>query len=395
MAAYYNEWDKDAAEWIRQLIKLGVIPEGEVDERSISDVAPSDLMGFTQCHFFAGIGAWAYALRQAGWPDDRPAWTGSCPCQSFSNAGKRKGFDDERHLWPDWFWLIEVGRPVCIFGEQVSSKDALAWLDLVSADLEGIGYSAGALAPCSAGVGAPCIRERLYWVASSCGERVLRAVGSHSGKTRADMQNGEEWERLRPDVGASLRTGGLVQPDRDGRWTDLEGSGPQGRTAAGRPGADGGLASAGSVGPRGCGDGDSGRLIGEVQAEGRSAAVRFASPEVERPQEVQPYKRLPAERDHRPGPTNGFWAGADWALCRDERKGVLRPTLRPFESEPEPFALADGVAESLGFGWQAGEASTFPLSVKEVDRAMRLKGYGNAINAEVARLFIESAMEAL
>ncbi|MEY6762944.1 DNA cytosine methyltransferase, partial [Kluyvera ascorbata] len=56
MSAYYNEIDPFAAQWLRNLIASGHIAPGEVDERSIEDVTPDDLRGFTQCHFFAGIG---------------------------------------------------------------------------------------------------------------------------------------------------------------------------------------------------------------------------------------------------------------------------------------------------------------------------------------------------
>ena len=136
MSAYYNEIDPFAAQWLRELIKAGHIAPGEVDTRSIENVAADDLAGFTQCHFFAGIGTWSYALRCAGWPDDRPVWTGSCPCQPFSAAGKRKGTADERHLWPSFFRLISQCRPDVIFGEQVASPDGLAWLDIISSDLE-------------------------------------------------------------------------------------------------------------------------------------------------------------------------------------------------------------------------------------------------------------------
>jgi DNA (cytosine-5)-methyltransferase 1 len=84
---YYNEFDPYAAQWLRNLIEAGHIPQGEVDSRSIKDVKASDLSGFVQCHFFAGLGGWSRALRLAGWPKDRPVWTGSCPCQPFSAAG--------------------------------------------------------------------------------------------------------------------------------------------------------------------------------------------------------------------------------------------------------------------------------------------------------------------
>jgi DNA (cytosine-5)-methyltransferase 1 len=171
MSAYYNEIDKHAAQWLRNLIAEGLIAPGDVDERSIEDVLPSELAGYTQCHFFAGIGGWSYALRLAGWPDDRPVWTGSCPCQPFSAAGKGKGADDERHLWPAFRWLIDQCRPATVFGEQVASRLGRDWLAGVRADLEALGYGVGAADISAAGVGAPHIRQRLWWVADSNGRQ--------------------------------------------------------------------------------------------------------------------------------------------------------------------------------------------------------------------------------
>lgn len=166
--AYYNERDPFAAQWLRNLIAAGHIAPGDVDERSITEITPDDLRGYAQCHFFAGIGVWSHALRRAGWADDLPVWTGSCPCQPFSAAGKQKRFDDDRHLWPTWFNLIRECRPAIVVGEQVAS--ALDWLDLVSADLEGAGYAFGASDLCAAGFGGAHIRQRLYFVAHSFGE---------------------------------------------------------------------------------------------------------------------------------------------------------------------------------------------------------------------------------
>lgn len=180
---YYNEIDPYAAQWLRNLIAAGHIASGVVDERSICDVDSADLADFTQCHFFAGIGVWSLALRRAGWPDDRPVWTGSCPCQPFSAAGKRDGFSDERHLWPHLFRLIAQRRPAVVFGEQVASRDGLEWLDLVQADLEGADYASAAVDICAAGVGAPHIRQRLYWVADADDARL---EGRFAVRQRAD-----------------------------------------------------------------------------------------------------------------------------------------------------------------------------------------------------------------
>jgi DNA (cytosine-5)-methyltransferase 1 len=168
--AYYNEIDRFAAAWLRELIKAGAIAQGDVDERDIRDIRPDELRGYTQCHFFAGIGVWSHALRLAGWPDDRPVWTGSCPCQPFSLAGKQHGFADERHLWPSWYHLISQCEPRVVFGEQVKAAIRQGWLDLVQDDLEAAGYAFGAIAFPACGVGAPHIRQRIYFVADAAWE---------------------------------------------------------------------------------------------------------------------------------------------------------------------------------------------------------------------------------
>jgi DNA (cytosine-5)-methyltransferase 1 len=169
MAAYYNEIDPYAAQWLRNLIAAGHIAPGDVDERSIVDVLAADLCGYEQCHFFAGIGGWSYALRLAGWPDDRPVWTGSCPCQPFSEAGKQLGFSDSRDLWPDWFSLIGQRRPAIVFGEQVASKIGVVWADRTASDLEGADYAFGTAILSAACVGAPHRRDRFYFAAHAIG----------------------------------------------------------------------------------------------------------------------------------------------------------------------------------------------------------------------------------
>ena len=262
MIAYYNEFDPKAAAWLRELIKHGHIAPGVVDERSIEDVVPDELVGYTQCHFFAGIGVWSYALRRAGWPDDRQVWTASCPCQPFSQEGEGAGFADERHLWPHLYHLVGQRRPGIVIGEQVASKDANPWVDLVQTDLEALGYAFGAIAFPSAGVGAPHIRDRVYWV-------------GHADHTRLEGHAG--------DVGSA------------------------GWRAATRPTA-------------------AASLLGDCNT------------------------------------ADGPWRDADWLLCRDGR-------------------------------WRPVEPGTFPLAHGAPARVGRLRGYGNAINAEAAKAFVEAVME--
>lgn len=225
MTAYYNEIDPHAAAWLRELIKDNLIAPGYVDERSISDVTPSDLDGFTQCHFFAGIGGWSLALRLAGWPDDRPIWTGSCPCQPFSTSGKKQGVNDERHLWPDFYKLINDRKPAIVVGEQVASwevvgrtggkpkeSDGPAWIDIVCHDLEESNYATGFTVFPAAGIGSPSKRDRCYWLALEYGSgKGLEGYGEPG-----EQQIPKGWKRAQ---GCYCETGSVDRHSgRDGVW---------------------------------------------------------------------------------------------------------------------------------------------------------------------------------
>lgn len=169
--AYYNEIDPNAAAWIRELIKSGAIMPGTVDERSIADVAASDLHGFTRCHFFAGIAGWELALQLVGWPEDRPVWTGSAPCQPFSVGnvahGGGKGKADARHLAPVFVRLIGQCRPSVVFGEQVAAAVGKEWWDEAACELERCGYACAAAVLPACAYGAEHERKRLFWGAHS------------------------------------------------------------------------------------------------------------------------------------------------------------------------------------------------------------------------------------
>jgi len=209
--AYYNEIDPFAAAWLKELISQNLIAPGEVDTRSIVDVQPRDLAGFTQCHFFAGIGVWSYALREAGFSDKDELWSGSCPCQPFSDAGLGKGFKDERHLWPAWFRLVRKCKPKRIFGEQVASSSALKWFDAVSLDLETVGYAVGATSFPACGVGAPHIRQRLWFVADTGRPRLQRPWAE-----RRSRERGAQGQTLGGCAPGALADAGEDTSGRDG-----------------------------------------------------------------------------------------------------------------------------------------------------------------------------------
>ena len=213
---YYNEWKRHPAAWLRELIKDGLIAPGDVDERDIREVKPEDLRGYDQHHFFAGIGGWSYALRLAGWPDDRPVWTASLPCQPYSSAGKKKGFADERDLWPAFRELVTACKPELVLGEQVDKAIGYGWLDRVYDGMERQGYTCGAVVFPACSVGAPHLRQRLYWTAISDGSGGLgnaAGVGQSGGE--------ENGGRQRTDV-----LGSRFEPSvwRDSYWlTDRDG----------------------------------------------------------------------------------------------------------------------------------------------------------------------------
>ncbi len=398
---YYNEFDPKAAAWLKQLIEYKQIPQGHVDSRSILEVVPADLAGFTQCHFFAGIGGWSLALRLAGIPTTEPLWTASLPCQPFSAAGKQRGTEDERHLAPVFLELVRQCRPANCFGEQVASKLARTdWLPGIRLELEALGYSFGAAdlcAPCAGEIGEgrivrgdseswerviighPHIRQRLYWVADS--RHDLWRGRTITDRTERSSPPNSSW------MGESNIEG-------------CEGSHDHGESSRGiqclsaKPSGDGGLANpsggdelresrSGNEGIGSCGE-PLGRGLQQADSDGSHSGLPHTR-SGGREMEIQPARNGGSEICIGETVRSGVYGTPNFTFlhCRD---GKTRRT------ESGIFPLVDGLPRGVV---PSGDPSdpNYTNSTAE-GRAMRLKGYGNAIVPPLAAMFIKSYMEA-
>jgi DNA (cytosine-5)-methyltransferase 1 len=367
VTAYYNENDPYAAQWLRNLIAAGHIAPGIVDERSIKDVEAFELMQFTQCHFFAGIGIWSHALRRAGWSDDRPIWTGSCPCQPFSAAGKQKGFEDERHLWPIWNKLIEQCKPAVVVGEQVDK--ALDWIDLVSSDLEAQSYAFGTAIISAAGFEGAHIRHRNYFVGLQHSESDGRQQRWSKPNERGSIvRRGDDG--LADDFNARLQ--GRISGGKDTERENID-------RHFGRSGTVNGLGNSGfKSGERG---------TRSVSGEETSSASAW---------------HPDGRHDHGypdASETDGMADACSGSITQsvgqsDSRNGDA--TIDAEARTTDAIMLGRQAVDWL-YGrdgkWRPVEPGTFPLANAASSRVGRLRAYGNALDAETATQFCEVVRE--
>ena len=144
--------------------------------------------------------------------------SGGFPCQPFSVAGKRKGKNDNRNLWPEMFRIIKEIKPRYIFAENVRGI-VNSYLDTVLTDLENQGYSCSAfLIPASA-VGAPHRRERLWIVAYTASKQSWRL----------------RITELQSDFGTSCKVADAEESSRNGKTSGKQQGKVRGRSIQSNP----------------------------------------------------------------------------------------------------------------------------------------------------------------
>ena len=114
---------------------------------------------------------------------------GGFPCQPFSVAGKRKGKEDDRHLWPEYFRLIQEIRPRWVIGENVAGLINMG-LDQVLSDLESENYTCQTLVIPACAVNAPHRRDRVW---------VIGLLNAHSEHLRSAEQERQHQRAKEPD----------------------------------------------------------------------------------------------------------------------------------------------------------------------------------------------------
>lgn len=336
MPTYYNDNDQFVTNWLRTLMSDGRISSGLIDSRMVQDVQPQDLKNYNRCHFFAGIAGWEVALQLAGWPQDQEVWTGSCPCQPWSVAGKRKRWSDSRHVWPDWYGLIKERRPATIFGEQVASRDGRKWLNGVFADLEKLEYAVAGADLCAASVGAPHIRQRLWWVAHTKSTKRRSINQTRTVERRNGISQRKESSNL---LGSSGTYNSQLDHSSTARRT---------RTTE-------------STTPIEAWDET---RLPESERRSRSGMLGHpVSPGLEKRESIRRLQSETLEPQSRQATLRSdFWTDSEYLPCLDGKSRRTQPGL---------FPLAHGISSRVG----------------------RLRAYGNSIVPQVAAAFVMAYMD--
>jgi DNA (cytosine-5)-methyltransferase 1 len=146
--------------------------------------------------------------------------TGGYPCQPFSVAGRKKGEQDERHLWPEYLRLIQELRPSFVIGENVGGHVKLG-LDTVLTDLASEGYSTTTFSISASSIGANHQRERIWIIAYS--NDLGRYDWIHNREGRS-IPNNQEWNLTQSEqewhrrVNRARETGETLENTRCELW---------------------------------------------------------------------------------------------------------------------------------------------------------------------------------
>lgn len=167
---------------------------------------------------FCEIDPWCKQILRKHWPDT-PIYDdvrtldydgsidiicGGYPCQPFSVAGNRKGKEDDRHLWPAMFGLIQKHRPRWVIGENVAGHISMG-LDDVLAQLEGEEYTARTFIIPACAVGAQHRRDRVWIVANANSSGIFESERRGDGKTCEDAGKiGQEVSATGQPIGTSF-----------------------------------------------------------------------------------------------------------------------------------------------------------------------------------------------
>lgn len=401
MTAFYNDNDPKVCAWVEELMKEGLVMQGDVVCAPIQEIKSHEIKKYVRVHLFCGIAGWDYALRLAKWPESRQVVTCSCPCQPYSTAGQQKGNDDDRNLWPQAFRIIRELNIDTIFGEQVENAIRHGWLDGVSADLEGEGYAVGSAVLGAHSVGSPHRRQRLYWVADSAGIRRHEQRGAETAAIQGQRAFGEgqqpepgsgrELSRGLEGLGASA--GGLANSNGEGchgksvclqqgesQQASLKtaGSGTisrladaslkrfnRGENTTGETGRDGVENSGATIGLDDSNTGRCGQSKGEIQT-GRNGVISSGSVGVGNPACAEESRFgqhgvqvVSNQESNRIGGSNA-WHGSI-ILCKDGKYRRI-----------------------------SAESSLFPLAPRLPGRVGLLRGAGNSIVPQVAAEFIKA-----